>query len=61
MTSPWKCPACQSNIRSHQVTGQLRDEPATGVVYRCHICRLELVYDPISRALQVPPLDRGSM
>jgi hypothetical protein len=38
----WKCPACQTTIR--------RDNEATpilGVIYRCHICRLELVMDEL--------------
>ena len=36
----WKCPACQTAIRHVTET-----TPMFGVIYRCHICRLELVID----------------
>jgi hypothetical protein len=31
--------------------------PRQGVRYRCHICRLELVLDPATKKLTVPPVD----
>jgi hypothetical protein len=48
---PWRCPACQEQIRHSQA----EREPYVGVVYRCHICRLELLFDPIRRLLRVVP------
>jgi hypothetical protein len=36
----WKCPACATNIRHG---GDY--VPSFGMIYRCHICRLELVID----------------
>jgi hypothetical protein len=47
---PWKCPACQTPIRSGQELPQL------GVVYRCATCRLELVADPSTNKLVLAPL-----
>ena len=35
----WLCPACQTSIRhEHEPLS-----PRPGVIYRCHVCRLELV------------------
>jgi rubredoxin len=47
----WKCPGCGTDIRRTEET------PRPGVVYRCHICRLELVLDATSGRLMVavPP------
>jgi hypothetical protein len=47
---PWKCPACQTQIRYDG------DKPAPKRVYRCHVCRLELVVDEEANKLTVPPL-----
>ena len=44
---PWKCPACTQEIR-HDPTD---DAPRLGVLYRCHVCRMELVLDGTSGAL----------
>lgn len=49
---PWKCPACSSNI-GHSEADAL---PRLGVLYRCHICRLELVLDPALNKLVLAPL-----
>jgi hypothetical protein len=39
----WRCPACHTPIRSERV-GIGHDVPLQpGMVYRCWICRLELV------------------
>jgi hypothetical protein len=46
----WKCPACGVDIRHHDA------EPRYGVVYRCHICRLELVLEREALKLTVAPL-----
>ena len=47
---PWKCPACHTAIQ-HQ-----EPEPRPGVVYRCNICRLELMVDMQTRNLALAPL-----
>jgi hypothetical protein len=46
----WKCPACQTPIRREA------DLPAPNQIYRCHICRLELMFDPHGKTLIVAPL-----
>jgi hypothetical protein len=47
---PWKCPACETQIR-HDA-----DVPEMNRVYRCHVCRLELVGDQKRGKLVVAPL-----
>ena len=42
---PWKCPACQTQLRHDG------DLPAPNRVYRCHVCHLELVLDRKSERL----------
>jgi hypothetical protein len=34
------------------------DMPRSGIVYRCHICRLELMVDQTTGRLDVPPVVR---
>ena len=34
--------------------------PRLGALYRCHICRLELVMDTATRKLIVPPFDQAA-
>ncbi len=46
----WKCPACQTSIRLDT------DVPRAQTVYRCHVCRLELVLDESVHRLVVAPL-----
>jgi hypothetical protein len=46
----WKCPACQSQLRHDG------DHPQPKRVYRCHICRLELVANETTGKLDVAPL-----
>ncbi|HEY7450538.1 MAG TPA: hypothetical protein VH702_20440 [Vicinamibacterales bacterium] len=39
---------------------QHREEmPRPGVVYRCHICRLELIVNGATGKLDVPPVSRA--
>jgi DNA-directed RNA polymerase subunit RPC12/RpoP len=47
---PWKCPACETQIRHDG------DVPQANRVYRCHVCRLELILCARSNRLAVPPL-----
>jgi len=52
---PWKCPACETQIRHDGST------PEPGRVYRCPVCRLELVLDPGTNRMNVAPLADGSL
>ena len=47
---PWKCPACQTEINHDHVPSEPRR------VYRCHVCRLELVRDDLRNKMTVAPL-----
>ena len=44
---PWKCPACDIQI-AHE-----GDEPEPQRVYRCHVCRIELLVDEPTHRLTV--------
>ena len=46
----WTCPACSTQIQHEQ------PRPLPKVVYRCHVCRLELVVDEQTSKLVVAPL-----
>ncbi len=48
---PWTCPACRLAIRHSEHD----DTPRTGVIYRCHVCRLELVVDIIEGKMTLAP------
>lgn len=53
---PWTCPACSLAIKHSDQDAN----PRPGVVYRCHICRLELILDASSNKLVLAPLrERG--
>jgi hypothetical protein len=54
---PWKCPACYSQI-AH---APYEDHPRPEVIYRCHICRLELVYDSRDGKLMLAPVEADEM
>jgi rubredoxin len=47
---PWKCPACETQLR---LDGP---RPEANRVYRCSVCRLELVLDDEAGRLTVAPL-----
>ena len=47
---PWTCPACQTRIRHDS------DQPHPHIIYRCHVCRLELLLDESTGRLTVAPL-----
>jgi hypothetical protein len=49
---PWRCPACHLPIRHNEV----EERPRFDARYRCHICRLELVVDPVTNKLVVAPM-----
>jgi hypothetical protein len=46
---PWKCPACEVQIEHNGPA------PEPKRVYRCHVCRLELVLDVQTGKLTVTP------
>jgi hypothetical protein len=48
---PWKCPACGIEI-THD-----GDRPERTCVYRCHVCRLELVLDEPAEKLTARSLE----
>jgi hypothetical protein len=50
-TTAWNCPACQAEIRHSGVA------PQPGLLYRCHLCHLELTLDDATKILAVaaPP------
>jgi predicted SprT family Zn-dependent metalloprotease len=49
---PWRCPACQQPIQHNETEAT----PRSGAVYRCHVCRLELVLDATTERLIVRPI-----
>jgi hypothetical protein len=51
----WKCPACSTPIRQ-QLTAAGDATPRPGVIYRCGICRLELVLNPDADQMIIAPL-----
>jgi len=48
----WTCPACGGRIRHNEID----PAPRPNVVYRCPVCRLELVLDPQTGKLTVTPM-----
>jgi len=48
---PWTCPYCRLAIQH----GESEPAPQAGVVYRCHVCRLDLVFDTGQAKLVVIP------
>jgi hypothetical protein len=53
---PWKCPACSTPIRpTLNAVGD--DTPQLNKVYRCSVCRLELVLDERTNTMVVTPLE----
>jgi hypothetical protein len=50
---PWRCPACSTVIRQPE---SIATVPRSGIVYRCPVCRLELVVDENTGKLTVAPL-----
>lgn len=56
---PWKCPACSTFIR-RELMAAGDETPQPERVYRCSICRLELVLNDDGTQMVVAPLDRQS-
>jgi hypothetical protein len=57
MPSPWRCPACATQIP----LCALEEKPRADVSYRCPVCRLELTYDEKRNMLDMPPLDSDTI
>jgi hypothetical protein len=51
----WRCPACSNPIG----LGEIDNTPRTGKVYRCNVCRLELVMDEATKRLVIEPVVRA--
>ena len=52
---PWTCPVCRQPIRRSDNEAM----PRIGQLYRCHVCRVDLVFDPKPQALIVIERDSG--
>ena len=50
---PLRCPACRSAI-THATSDH---HPRADVVYRCHVCRLELMFNAATSKLVVAPIE----
>jgi len=53
----WTCPACQNAIRHSDV----ETAPRSGVIYRCHVCRLELIVDQDRETMALAPFPGGEV
>jgi hypothetical protein len=56
---PWRCPACRAEIHHHTSDPGV---PEPHVAYRCHVCHLDLRFNPITRQMEVAAfaLDRDA-
>ena len=52
---PWPCPACSTFIR-RELTAAGHETPLPRHIYRCSICRLELVLSDDGTHMIVAPL-----
>ena len=50
----WYCLACRTEIRQNSLFDDLAEH---GRPYKCHACRLELVFELPSGIVRVAPLD----
>ena len=48
----WRCPACRSTIPHNTLDSRPREDEA----YRCIVCRLDLLFDPVANELVLAPL-----
>jgi|RhiMethySRZTD1v2_1073278.scaffolds.fasta_scaffold1019001_2 rubredoxin len=48
----WKCPACETPIEHRRAD----DLYTVGKIYRCAVCRLELIFDPQTGKMILAPL-----
>jgi hypothetical protein len=54
---PWRCPACRAEIHYYPAGPSF---PDPHVKYRCHVCRLDLRFDPVLRRMEIAPFDVDS-
>ena len=52
---PWQCPACSTFIRP-ELKKAGHETPRQGYIYRCSICRLDLVLNDQGTQMVVAPL-----
>jgi hypothetical protein len=50
---PWRCPACRSEIHHHPDASF----PDSHDTYRCHVCHLDLRFNPVTQNMEVTPFD----
>lgn len=50
---PWTCPSCREQLRHDRKYAK----PHFGVIYRCYVCRLNLVFNPKEQRLVASPPD----
>jgi hypothetical protein len=53
--APDACAVALSCVRTHIRHSETEAVPRSSIVYRSHICRLELVVDDMTQKLTVPP------
>ena len=53
---PWHCPACQTLIQHEHEP----PNPRPGVLYRCHVCHLELVLNTVTAKLGLAPIEEDA-
>ena len=47
---PWRCPACRTHVQ------HTTDDPRSDRIYRCPVCRLQMIFDPVAKKMRpVPP------
>lgn len=51
----WNCPACQTWIRHEH-----EPLPRPSVIYRCHVCRLELMLNTVTGKLALAPIEENA-
>jgi len=49
----WRCPACRTEIQHNPADAR----PRISEAYRCHVCRLEFVYDEASEKMVIVPFE----
>jgi rubredoxin len=49
----WRCPACRTELQHNPADSR----PRTNEAYRCHVCRLDFVYDEALEKMVITPFD----
>lgn len=60
---PWTCPVCRQPIRRSDDDARRHKYeavPRTGQLYRCHVCRVDLLFDPVPKKLIIVERDPGA-